>query len=386
MTALPKLLTMALLATSVSAVADDWPLECAPKCAGTDQEGAHVQAPSPDNANHAKEAGFTGLHVYVEQDLFAKLFRRGGDQNYTMGVGIKATGSWFRHVGYPQHLIDHIFAIVPSKKDQTFHSLMMFGSAFTPDEILKKDPVKDDRPYAFLLALVSSRTWVDSTRGLKDHAITTELGLGFLGLGLGRDIQIWIHELLEADEPSGWKNQISDGGELTGFYRVGLRRRLTQSDENMKNFDASLDTDVWLGYYTNASLGTTVRLGSFFSHYYDFTSVPLAAGSSLVPHNGAPSSHGEFFVFGALRGRWVLYNALLQGGFKESRHVLPSSKISRGILELELGASIRVPVSKYLSGNATWVALAGRSPEFDTARSRWHWWGSIHLGITHRLE
>ena len=343
-------------------------------------------------AEEAGEAAFSGLHLHVEQDLFVSPFGLGRDQNYTMGVGIQATGLWFRNVGYPQHLVDQLLTwAVPSVRltpreggwDETFHSLMLVGSAFTPDSLLATEPVVGDRPYASFLGLVSSRTWVDGTVGLDDrHATTTELGVGFLGLDVSQRIQTWIHEWTGSDKPSGWSHQISDGGELTGFYHVGFQRRLTPFFQAHvpKNFEASLDADVWLGYYTNASLGTTVRLGSFHSRYFEFASAPIVGVSQALR---AAQGSSEFFVFGAVRGRGVLYNALLQGAVRESSYTLSASEISRGILELELGVHGLVPVGEHHSLYATWVALAGRSPEFDTNLSRWHWWGSLQIGITH---
>ena len=342
----------------------------------------------------AQEADLSGLHIHVEQDLFVRPFGLGQDQNYTMGVGIQATGSKFRHVGYPLHLVDQFVTsilppirLTPKDRELPYHSLMLVGSAFTPDSLLATEPVERDRPYASLLGLVFSRTWVekktDSASDEVDHAISTELGIGFLGLDVSQFIQTWIHDQLGADKPSGWNYQISDGGELTGFYHVSSRRRLTPyvHRDTQKHFGASLDVDLWLGYYTNASLGTTVRLGSFYSRFFEFASAPIM-GFTQAQESSVPDG-SDLFVFSTVRGRWVLYNALLQGGFRESAYTLSSSEISRAILELELGIHCSINVGDNHSLYATWVALAGRSPEFDTVLSRWHWWGSIQVGITH---
>lgn len=158
----------------------------------------------------AQEADFSGLHLHVEQDVLASPFGLDRDQNYTMGVGIQATGDWFRYVGYPQHVVDQLLTwvippirLTPDEREETFHSLMLAGSAFTPDSLLATEPVRRDRPYASLLGLVSSRTWVDATPSLNGrHAITTELGVGFLGLDVSQHIQTWIHEWTGLDKPS----------------------------------------------------------------------------------------------------------------------------------------------------------------------------------------
>lgn len=340
----------------------------------------------------AQEAPFSGLHLHVEQDEFAKLFRVGGDQNYTMGLGIQVTGRWLRNVGHLQYGVDQLLEwALPAVRltpdtmfDETFHSLMLVGSAFTPDSIVATEPVVGDRPYASLLGLVFGRTWVDGTPPSNDrYAVTTELGIGVLGLNLSRDIQAAIHRLLNTDEPLGWKHQISDGGELTGFYHVGMRRRLTpfyQAD-TMKTFEASLDADLWLGYYTNASLGMTLRKGRFFSRYFEFASAPIAGVAQAL---SAAQQKNEWFVFASARGRAVGYNALLQGGIsKDSSYTLSSSQIRRLLWEFELGAHGLIALCEHYSLYTTWVALASRTPEFDTELSRRHWWGSIQLGITH---
>ncbi|MYB98516.1 MAG: lipid A deacylase LpxR family protein [Gemmatimonadetes bacterium] len=337
-----------------------------------------------------QEADFSGLHLHVEQDLFVKCFGLGGDQNYTMGLGIQATGRSLRHFGGPQHAIDWLLTraiprvrLTPDRKwDPTFHSFTLVGSAFTPDSLLATEPVRGDRPYASLLGLVSSRTWVNGAAGQNDrYAITTELGLGFLGLGVSRKIQTKIHDWLEADPPSGWDHQISNGGEFTGFYHVGVRRRLTPyfARGTKKSHEFSLDGDLWLGYYTNASFGLTGRIGEFYSRYYEFASAPIASVAQAL--NAAPN-RSEFFAFGAARVRGVVYNALLQGAFfKDSPYTLSNSEIERAVFELEGGIHGAISLRGRYSLYATWVMVAGRSPEFDTAFSRWHWWGSLQVGL-----
>ncbi len=39
--------------------------------------------------------------------------------------------------------------------------------------------------------------------------------LGVLGTRIPERVQTLLHDALDLDEPQGWRNQISDGGELT---------------------------------------------------------------------------------------------------------------------------------------------------------------------------
>jgi hypothetical protein len=340
------------------------------------------------SALEAQEPVFSGRHLFVEQDEFAKPWGLGGDQNYTMGVGLQLTGSFVRWSGFGHlhHLIDRLIAVVriPASPDylshETFHSLTLVGSAFTPDDLTQTGPVIGDRPYASLLGLSSRRV---SPRGIEDEwAFATELIVGALGLGVSREIQTWIHERLDSDIPVGWHNQISDGGELTGAYHFGAQRRLTPfyQDGVQKRFEASLDADVWLGYYTNVSLGGTARLGRIYSRYFEFTSAPIAGVSQALVRHRAES---EAFVFIATRVRGVLYNALLQGQSRDNVYELERDEIKPLLAELEAGAHGSIGLgSSGFSLYGTWVMVAGRSSEIDTSYGRAHWWGSAQLGLT----
>ncbi len=213
------------------------------------------------------------MNLYFDQDMFLNT-----DQNYTMGAGIQLTGSWLKWKCNPHYLIDQLLPILPNyligqlfpshpkirltpqySSEKSFHSLMLLGSAFTPKTLTSAEPVEGDRPYASLLNLVSSRLWAFAD---DSYAIATELGLGFLGLSVSERIQTEIHRRRSnSPEPLGWRNQISDGGEFTGFYRIGVRKLLAdwKQKETMR-FDATADGEIWLGYYTNVSIGKTFRL------------------------------------------------------------------------------------------------------------------------------
>ena len=317
---------------------------------------APTQCKAQDNqeADTLPESGY--LQVYVEQDMLIHT-----DQNYTMGVGFEAMGHWTRWKYNPQYLMDWMVSSLPFIQlgpelyAKPTHSLMLFGTAFTPDSIEATEPVEGDRPYASLLGVVSSRTWAGDR-----YTITTQLGIGLLGLDLNERIQTWIHERRNISEPRGWHHQISnDGGEVTGFYSAGLRKKVLElangdSTDARKWLDNTFDTRVSLGYYTNASVGTTLRFGWFRSAYSDSPPAKMRVGNQLV--GIPPTSAFEVFGFGSVRGTLVGYNALLQGGRKATSYRLSSSKISRQVIEFEIG--IRISFKRLYAA----IAYAGRSP------------------------
>jgi len=335
----------------------------------------------------AQEAHFSGSHLFVEQDEFAKPWGLGGDQNYTMGVGIQLTGAFVRRsfVGKPQFLLDRLFSgiglpLTPdTTQHETLHSVMLLGSAFTPDDITQVGPVMGDRPYASLLGLSTRRV---SPRGdLDEWAVATELTIAFLGLGVSRDVQTWIHKKLNSDTPMGWDHQISNGGEPTAYYRIGAQRHLTgfRQENAARWLDASADADLWLGYYTSVSLGGTARLGRIRSRYFEFGTSPLGGASQALVRQ---RSGGEFFAFASGRGRLVGYNALLQGQFKDNPYELGSDEIERLIGEVEAGVHTAFGLTADLGFYLTWSVVAGRSADVATSYGRWHWWGSAQLGLT----
>lgn len=328
-------------------------------------------AQETEDTDTLQESGY--LQVYFEQDMWIPT-----DQNYTMGVGIEAMGDWSRWKYNPQYQLDKVIGsipylrLIPDPQARVTHSLMLFGTAFTPDSIEAAQPVEGDRPYASLLGVVSSRTWV---RGR--YSVTTQLGIGLLGLDIAPRIQEYIHRRRNVAEPQGWRHQISDnGGELTGIYQASLRTRLFSFSlpaTERKVLDSTLDKAFSLGYYTNANAGMTFRFGCFVSDFSDGPAPRLRVGREFV--NGAAPVPFEFYGFASARTTLVGYNALLQGGRKATTYRLASSAISRQVTEFEVG--FRISFRRVYGA----FAHAGRSPEFDTDLSRWHYWSSIRVGI-----
>src|SRR5262249_34865250 len=95
--------------------------------------------------------------------------------------------------------------------------------------------------------------------------------------------------------------------------------------------------------------------------------------TQMVPM-GPAVPHWELFVFTGARPRLNLYNALLQGQFRDSVHTVG---IERATLEWDLGVAAFIPA---LHTQVSWNMLTGRTPEFKGSQ-RAHTWGSIVLTI-----
>ena len=349
----------------------------------------------------AGEATWSGGSILTDQDLWVDRLGVNSNRNYTMGVGFQFNGAFVKRLPDAKlhFLLDRgvsgllgavgVGPVQPSLVrgtnnifERNFHGITFAASGFTPDELTAVAPVIGDRPYGSIVVLSTQRMFVlqgpDET-----WAVSTELGLGVIGLGISGWIQTEIHKRNSSPIPEGWDNQISDGGDPAFYYRVNVLRRLSPPKANPADyqiFDATADAETYLGYYTNASLGLNLRLGYFFSRFYEFSSAPLGAVAQAVGGQ-QQNPRAEGFVFFALRPRAIGYNALLQGWLKDgNRYELSSSQIERLILETQAGVhgALRVGQTRY----ATLTFLINRrSHEFNTPLARAHWYGSLNLGI-----
>lgn len=337
-----------------------------------------VTAPAAGQ-DFSSEPGYAGGSVFFDQDLWSDWLSN-EDRNYTMGLGFVVRGRWAEraptavvHFG-----IDRLLRLEPDPfQHRSFHSMMLAGSAFTPDNLLATEPVVGDRPYASLVAFQTRRVRVDDSGRV---AWTTEFIIAALGLKVGPEIQKWIHRTNDLDMPSGWAHQISAGGEPTAAYHVAYDRQLLPrrfiQPGTTKHFDLQAGLDGWLGYYTNASAGLGARVGWFRSEFWEFASAPLSGFAQAAGMNRR-LVRPEVFLFAGGRGRAVLYNALLQGQFRESDYTLEDDDVRRLLGEFQGGIAAAIP-----AGDGTLslsYLVSGRTSELNTDFARTHIWGSLFL-------
>ncbi len=349
------------------------------------QEPAPQQTDAGDKSSHR----LTSASFYMENDLFVK-GAVDEDRNYTGGFGFQFSGDFAQHLEGPLNALDRLTRFSTSYKDSVdrggpnTHTLLIFGTAFTPDDLRAVRPIPFDRPYASLIG--ASIRHVLVSPDFFDQAWSSELVVGVLGTPVARNVQTTIHRRLRARsgskmpyDPKGWGTQISNGGEPTALYTVGYERHLigaqpTLPGQARKHFEVTGGVGASAGYYTNVNALTNVRLGWFSSNFWEFT--PSALNIARQNAGSAPSTW-ELFLFGSARPRLNFYNALLQGQFRESVYTVG---IKHETLEWDLGVAAYIP---FLRLQLTWDAYAGRTPEF-TGSTRTHTWGSIIVGYSLR--
>ena len=161
--------------------------------------------------------------------------------------------------------------------------------------------------------------------GLAGQTIVPETGtvyqssltVGFLGLDVAEGVQGLIHDVVGSDKPKGWDNQISSGGETTAKYGVSRQK-------------------------------------TYFQRY------------------GPRGLRGEFYLWIGASLKYRLYNAILQGQFRDSEVTFKRSELEPGIAEVWVGVT-----REFNNGVSTSVFVRGRTKEISGPKGRVPVWGGV---------
>jgi len=136
----------------------------------------------------------------VENDNF------GGntDENYTSGVRF----TYFDYSADPPWFADILDHYVPTFEiNETTSTYYSFGqNLYTPENITARTPDPKDRPYAAFLYVSAGLTSLTD-----NHVDDLEATIGIVGpWALGEQTQKFVHDVLDADDPSGWDHQLEN--------------------------------------------------------------------------------------------------------------------------------------------------------------------------------
>ena len=201
-----------------------------------------------------------------------------------------------------------------SKTLDGYHSARLIYHVFTPDfhkELLT------DRPFSAYVMLGSKHQYVNSNSELR---ITSELQIGVIGQAAGAGIfQNGLHKLMPgADRVIGWETQIKNDVSIN--YVFQLEKQFFRN-----NFSELIGgTTLYLGTpYTKAEVGTLLRIGLIEDHFNRL--------------NIGPKKNWQLFVFGEVKGSYVLHNATIQGGFLNSFNTYIRNDLSPFVMDTQLG-------------------------------------------------
>lgn len=376
-------------------------------------------SPSPPCASDALhcEPYFVGRSLFLENDvLLPNALELNEDRNYTQGLVYTSTGRWVHQsiLHIPLRLlnralqINHLHELGAAEQrtqplpgslqsPRQLHTFEIGISAFTPDQLEVAEPIPTDRPYGSIAFIGTSRQTLIAPR----VAVSSELKLGVLGLRLAETAQTWIHEVIRKDgcgrldpscgavDPQGWPNQISDGGEVTGRFRLGLQYRLASHSggtdpDRPSRYDVQGVVEPEIGYYTDLTGRIAGRVGRIHSPWWHFRPNPISETVKSFDRRrngtGPLRFRNEWYLWASVGARLVGYNALLQGQFKKNIHELNASQIRRSLGEFQIGATVT------RGRHSITYVIAGRSSEHRLPAQRNHLWGGIYYSYTALLE
>ncbi len=366
-------------------LADDLYAKSGSKDSGSakDRESEKISKPSketyPNTGALYKFSGEkydTGWAFYFDNDALSLL---NVDQDYTTGLALTLSGrratEYFFSIDKPLKLIDKLtmYEKVYKRKGSFQLHNMEFGlTAFTPDDIETSEPIEDDHPYASLLFMVNTQQTV-----IPQHNASYEsrLTIGILGLRLAEWLQTEFHEAMGQQEPNGWRHQISDGGEPTAKYAVSGQWTLARN-YNLKGFGYELKSsaEASAGYLTGLNVGISGRLGKINTPWWSFNphqAEYIHLGTPIVtPTNKSQSK--EIYLFGGVNIRYVAYNAILQGQFRDSEVTFSRSELEPFIGEAFIGILKQFPYGISLS-----FIIRGRTEAIKGSNARRPIWGGL---------
>jgi len=325
-----------------------------------------------------EETWNTGWSFHIDNDFFALLNK---DQQYTGGASIELSGQRARDwslsadpiLGWADRLLGMRRNMDETENDIQ-HSLIVGLAAFTPKDINDPNPIFNDHPYGSLLLFGNSRQAVDTER---DVAWKSSLVIGLLGTRVAKTVQDFFHDLVDVDKAQGWGNQISDGGELTARYEAS-RHQLIQSTslQSGHRIESRWKVHASAGYVTQAGLGATARWGQFDERWFNFDPAPGEYVSYGAPTPATTvAGDREWFLWASLEANIRLYNALLQGQFRDS-----SVTFSRGGLrEFVTEANVGITADLNDNGLRGDLSLSYRTSEIAGAVGDEAIWGRLSL-------
>ena len=298
---------------------------------------AAAQAPAAETTERLRPHGWT---VHVDNDLFAF---GNQDRDYTAGLSVTLGG---KDAAGPKPLsaaLDWLdgktgFGTEAGTTDRarSFEAGLLL---FTPQDLESEAPVYDDRPYANLTYLSSSRLAQDSSGRI---AYQSSFTVGVLGMPWVEHLHRSVHGAVGSQPPKGYDHQISEGGEPTLRYAVSRYRLLDSGSYRERPYHLRLGLSGSVGYLTEASADLAFRWGSLDTPWWSSTpSIADYGGHPPIRLAAEPDAHSgpRWQVAAGVNLRLRAYNAFLQGQFRSSEVTYDASDLNHVLLEAWLGVT-----------------------------------------------
>lgn len=305
----------------------------------------------------------------LDNDIFVPASR---DQDYTYGINFTQSGPSIQNavlsLNTPLLFLDESlgFSLHDGFTEERYsRELGAFG--FTPEDITIEAPNPHDRPYASLIYLSSAREQID---WVNNRAWKSTLTMGLLGSSIAGNLQNQIHEYTGSTRAAGWDNQISEGGELTARYQLALQQQLDITN----NTELKSTLQLSIGYITEASAGLSFRRGQINSSWASFNP-DLTSYGEKASFDRTTKALDEHYFWGGVALKARVYNAFLEGQFRESAVSYQRGELNSILVEAWIGYTIA-----FRNGFRLSYVLRGHTSEVRNGQGdRDLLWGSFTL-------
>ncbi|GIU52576.1 lipid A deacylase LpxR family protein [Shewanella sp. KT0246] len=185
---------------------------------------------------------------------------------------------------------------------------------YTPDDLQQAALIESDRPYSGTLL------WGTKLRSYGDGvADNLSLTLGVVGpASFAEQTQKQVHEIIDAKEPMGWDNQLSN----EPVFKVEAQRlyqlAYTPLSDNLE-FDTVFHGNAGVGnLMSDVGAGMTFRLGNILSHSYAFVSQAASRSNNGYIVKSADELSWQVFV--TFYGRYVFNDITIDGNTFTDSH------------------------------------------------------------------
>lgn len=311
-------------------------------------------------APFAVEPENTGWALYIDNDVMAPTK---SDRDYTGGLSVTLSGTQAKDAllsvdGWRDGLNEFSgFAELYDDAAFSRHSMEFGLTVFTPQELSNRALQVGDRPYASLLYVANTAVNVVPDR---DVAYLSTLTLGVIGAPVVEQVQQGLHDVLSSEEPVGWENQISDGGELTFRYSVARAERSWAGNVAGTAGELTTTTRASVGYLTEASIGFATRFGDIKTPWWSYNPQIADYAEKSVPIAASEGNAEEQYVWAGVNIRARAYNAFLQGQFRDSNVTFDRDELRPIVFEAWLGYTFATADGWRYS-----YMLRGQSAEID---------------------
>lgn len=249
------------------------------------------------------------------------------------------------------------YILLPSSDNAIeYYGLTLTQDLFTPTEVADTSTLRADRPYAAYILLGSEKISYDRKEQLR---IYSAFEIGIIGeSAYGKETQNGIHDWLPTTSTLfTWLNQIKDDFAI--------------------NYTAEIEKGFWNGSWFNVNGITSTKLGTPFT-YLD---AGFSARAGKYNHNYHPdfamSSDHEWqsYLFADMRGRFVLFNATLQGGLFNDKSIYTIDDINNWVGDFSLGIAA---IYKYVKLD---FGVHYVTPEFPGGKEHKYGYLNIRVGF-----